>query len=208
MTLASQPLETLSQFNPRQPAVRTIAVSYFMNSLDQYSFGLRRDIQAQIPCEIGTFNDETDYLSWFCAEDSQAVLEAVWSSLGPEQAVDSIACCTERFLHSPFVKTLVPREGSVADTFYALEFAWDLVFRNTCSITVEHVSDTKLTLQLRNMSEDAFYSQEFLSTFAAIFSGILRSTGGESQVVITQVDSETRCVDYAVSWKDLHSTKD
>jgi len=185
----------------RQPAIRAVAIFNLLNYLDHYSFGLQRDVQAQIPDAIQNISDTASYRSWVSAPDSQSVLKAIWSVLGPEQAVDTMACCVEKFLDSAYVKPLVPGEGTVTDTFCALEFVWDLIFRNTCNVGVEPMGDSEIMIQLRNVNEEVFYSKEYLSVFAAIFLGIMRPEEADCHVAITNVDCKTRCVDYHVSWK-------
>ncbi len=201
MALGNQKQIRSSGRNTRQPAIRAVAILNLLNYLDHYSFGLQRDVQAQIPNEIENISDTASYRSWVTATDSQSVLKAIWSVLGPEQAVDTMACCIEKFLDSAYVKPLIPGEGSVTDTFCALEFVWDLIFRNTCNVGVEPMGESEVMIQLRNVNEEVFYSKEYLSVFASIFLGIMRPEEADCHVAITNVNCKTRCVDYHVSWK-------
>jgi hypothetical protein len=194
-------IDTSTEAAGTRPAIRAIAIANLLKYLDRYSFGLQRDVRALMPERADYIPDDGNFRSWVSVEDCQEVLTAIWSVLGPEQALDAVACCIERFLRSPFLTRLVPRAGTVTEVFYALQLGWDLIYRDICSVHVVHVDDSEIKIRLLNVNEEAFYSAEYLHSFAAICLGVLRREELECKVFIAKLDCETRSVDYVVSWK-------
>ena len=201
MTLGVINGEPSTEATGRQPAIRAAAVYNLMEYLDRYSFGLKRDVRAQIPSKVERIIEDASFLSWVSVVDHRTVLEAIWNVLGSEQAMDTVACCVQKFLYSPFLERLIPRDMIVTEKFFALQLGWDLLCRDICSIHVEPKGDSEIKIRLTNMNEDVFYSSEYLQLFAAIFLGVLRPEETECKIVIANWNCDLRCVDYAVSWK-------
>ncbi len=185
----------------REPAIRAAAVYHLMEYLDRYSFGLQRDVHAQIPSEVERIIEDGNSLSWVSVVDNKRVLEAIWNVLGPEQALDSVACCVQKFLGTAFLERLIPKGVTLTETFFVLQLGWDLLCRDVCSVQVEAVGESEMKIRLTNVNGDVFYSEEYLQSFAAILMGVLRREETECKVMIANVDCDLRCVDYIVSWK-------
>lgn len=201
MTLEGVDQEVSAEMAGTRPAIRAIAVTNLLKYLDYYSFGLQRDVRALMPGNADCIPDDGNFRSWVSVEDSQEVLTAIWNVLGHEQALDAVACCIERFLRSPFLTHFIPRGGTVPEVFFALQLGWDLICRDICSVQVVPVDDSQIKIQLLNVNKEAFYSAEYLQSFAAICLGVLRREELECKVSIAKLDCDARCVDYVVSWK-------
>jgi len=183
------------------PAIRTSAVRNFLAYLDDYSPGLQEAVRSALPGDVLREIDGSRSFSWLALPIKFSVIDALWKTAGPKNALDAVADFIGQFVRSPFLSAYFESPGAtIPARLHAVALGWSLMVRDVCSVDFVSTSDCSAHLRLTNLAPDVFASQECLCTFAAVFLGLVRPTDSNGEVRIFNVDPERGSVDYAVSW--------